>query len=53
MTPNSGRNRAGQRSGEPRFWIRLKRRFVRIRSCAVRDFSGDYRGTREVSRDIP
>ncbi len=34
------------------FWIQLQGRFVHIRYFAVRDASGRYRGTMEVSQDL-
>lgn len=34
------------------FWIQMKRRFIHIRYFAVRDRSGNYRGTLEASQDV-
>ena len=34
------------------FWLRLGDRFIYIRYFAVRDETGKYRGTVEVSQDI-
>jgi len=43
------------RSGErdvAEFWIQMKGRFIHIRYFALRDESGKYRGTIEVSQDV-
>ena len=34
------------------FWIQMKGRFIHIRYFAMRDSSGKYRGTLEVSQDV-
>ena len=34
------------------FWIQMNEKFIHIRYFALRDFSGNYRGTLEVSQDI-
>lgn len=34
------------------FWIQMKGKFLHIRYFAVRDSSGNYRGTMEVSQDV-
>ncbi len=37
---------------EANFWIQMKGKFVLIRYFALRDESGNYKGTLEVSQDI-
>ena len=34
------------------FWIQMRGRFIHIRYFAVRDETGGYRGTLEVSQDV-
>ena len=43
--------RSGQKDSAE-FWIELKGRFLHIRYFAVRDASGTYKGTVEVSQDV-
>lgn len=43
--------KAGRRDSSE-FWIQMKGRFIHIRYFAVRDETGAYRGTLEVSQDV-
>ncbi len=43
--------KSGKKTHED-FWIRMGEKYVYIRYCAVRDASGEYLGTLEVTQDI-